>query len=384
MTKYYLPRNYPDTEKGARLYVKDIKASDKEKEKIRLITKAVKLIINYNKDSNVQPILNALKDDNNDDGTMMFSLDLWSNFTSDLGDKVHKEFKQRKKCIDSPKKQIALESNDKTKYKIKYYLPDAYPDNAEGMRKYFTDLIRNAHTDKKAKKELLLLTRAIKLIEGYHTYKEKKPLQDAVRNEPELFSSEMFRNFLADINSNEYKPRKSGVRGRKTEEKYKTVIAHIEYYKNMGIPVYYESSKPNRLNACQLTANRMHLAKTTVEEIYKNRKNINGWTAYVKSTNYNGYDDRLFSFHGQAIWVLNGFRIPESEGEIEQLEKILLSLPTREELKKVEDFSRGYNARKTKLPTTQKELKRIKKILSNHKYYNFIKSLQIKEISLKN
>lgn len=380
MTNYYLPENYPDTAKGARLYIKDIKASDKEKEQKRLTLKAVKLIIDYNKNGGVQQILNTLENDK--DGTILFSIDLWDRFITDVGNKTHKEFKQRERRINSPKRQLTLKPNDKEEYNIKYYLPDAYPDNEEGMREYFSDLIRNAHTDEKAKKELLLFTKVYELIESYHTYKEKKPLQEAIRNESELFNSREFRDFVADINSSEYKPKKSGYKHRATEAKYQTVVAHVEYYHNMGFPIYYESNK-QKLNACQLTADRVHLAKASVEEIYKNKDNLNGWTAFIRCTGYNNYDDRLLSFHGKSIWVLNGFRKPETEEKIEQLEKILLSLPTREELRKVENFCWGYNARKTKLPTTNKELKRIKKLLSKHEHYEFLKSLQIREISLK-
>ena len=379
MNKYYLPKNYPDNEKGARLYLKDIRVSDKEKEEKQLTIKAVKLIINYNKNEDIQPLLNA---SNNE--AMLFSIDLWSRFTSDVGDKVHKEFKERKARIESPKisKKI-LSKNKGDKYKIKYFIPKDYEDSAEGMQVWFSELIRNANTDEKAKEELLLMVRAMRIIGDYHYHKDKKSLQEAIRNEPELFKTEIFTNFVADVNDGTYKPTKKYMK-KETQEEHKNIVAHVKYYENMGFPVYYEDNKLlNNLSACKLTADREGWKKYKVIEVYKKRARLNGFSSFLKRTRYNDYDDRLYSFHGTAIWVLNGFRTPETIEVIDKLEKILLSLPTREELRRVEDFSRGYNARKEKLPTTQKKLRRIKKILNSRKDYDFIKSLQIKEISLK-
>jgi len=372
MKNYYLPDSYPNTEKGARLYIKEIKASDKDKEEIRLTIKAIKLIIDYNKSGDTQAILNVLEDDK--DGTMLFSIDLWCRFTADAGRDAVKRKEERKARISEKKKPITLDTDKKEKYHVKYYQPECYPDNADGMRKYCTDMIKNAATDESIKKELLLLHEVVNLIDDYHHYKEKQPLIDAIENKPELFQSEMFRKFVADINSPKYHPKKEGFRNKSIQWKHQKAIAHVEYFKNMGFPVYYISGKTGKFNACELTADRMSLAVTTVEEIYRNKDKQGGWTATV--------DGRLCSWHGKAVWVLNGFRPPETIGIITQLEKLIMSLPEKD-LKKLESFSTGYDVKKCKLPTTQKELKKIKISLKDREHYDFIKSLQIKEISLK-
>ena len=372
MTKYYLPRNYSDSVEGAKLYLEYIKLTG-IKEKLAHEKRTVTLIRNYHKNKDMQPIRDALEN-----GKELFcESKMFRHFASDVANEYQKEKKQRKKRISATKKPVAIAQNKKGKYNVKYYVPKGYPRNHEGLRLYVGDLFANG-----SKNKLLLFQEVTRLIDGYHRYKEKQPLLDAIKNKPELFKSEMFRNFVADISSQEYHPMKKGAKNKRTEENHQSTVAHVEYYKNMGIPVFYESGLLGKPNACQLTADKLGLAKTSVEGIYKKRNSQGGWTSYVRHTGFNDWDDRLWSTDGNIIWVLNGFRRPESEEVITRLEKILKSLP-KDKYKKLEDFSWSYDTRETKLPKTRKELKRRKKLLSKREHYDLVKSLQIKEISLK-
>ena len=132
----------------------------------------------------------------------------------------------------------------------------------------------------------------------------------------------MFRNFVADINSDSYVPKKKGYKNRRTENLELSVVAHIEYYRQMGLPVYYQSSKPDKLNAGQLSAKNHNIATDSVQDIFKKRKkNRSDWSAFVRRTGCNDWGDRLFLWHGVSIWVLNGFKPPKTEEKITQLEK---------------------------------------------------------------
>ena len=56
---------------------------------------------------------------------------------------------------------------------------------------------------------------------------------------------------------------------------------------------------------------------------------------------------------------------------------------SKEDQIKIKKFSDGYNANKLKLPRTLKRLNEIKFILESRENYQFIREVQLQEISLK-
>lgn len=251
--------------------------------------------------------------------------------------------------------------------KTKLYIGEAEVD-AEELREHFTTLMENADGD-----ELRLISRTIRLIHDFNNHKHKQPLYDAVRNEPELFQSKTFRVFVADLLDGSYKP-KTGTTSKSRAERSLRIVATVEYFKNMGIPSHYESTK-NKLNASLLTAKRLNVSPHTVKDELKtsNREGA-GFSQFV--------DKGLSSNDGAVIWVLNGFSTPSSEADISELEHIFLGLSS-EETKEVQRFCRGYNPHILSLPETQKQLSEIEKVLNGREGYELIKRIQRHSIGLK-
>ena len=183
------------------------------------------------------------------------------------------------------------------------------------LRDHCTELIKKGHRE-----ELLILARVTTLIQDYRLHKEKKPLHEAVRNEPELFQSRIFREFIADILDGSYKPIVGGTMSKATLAKAQLILDRIKYFKNMRLPVYYSSAKRNNLFAVQLTADRLSMPVGTVEDTLKKRNRDRVKELSRAINRFPASND------GLIILGLNKFQTPQSEDEISNLEEILQSL----------------------------------------------------------
>lgn len=223
------------------------------------------------------------------------------------------------------------------------------------------------------KNKLLTETRAIELIQYYHREKLKEPLIDAVRAEPELFQSKTFRSFIADVMEGKQKSPK-GSSHKRTKDKMMKIRAYVDYYKNMGIPVYYDG---NGINAVRLVSGKMAgVSEGAIKKALEKRRDAGG-----KTTLFGG--GRLTSSAGVLIFILNGFRVPDSEDCIAILEERIKALPN-EKYKMLCEFGRGYDAQKVKdnFPKNQQEFDDVIVKLESRENYSEIKKMQIREISL--
>lgn len=223
------------------------------------------------------------------------------------------------------------------------------------------------------KNKLLAETRALELIQSYHREKLKTPLIDAARNEPELFQSKTFRSFIADVLEGKQKSPK-GSSHKRTKDKIRKIRAYVDYYKNMGIPVYYDG---NGINAARLVSDKMAgVSEGAIKKALEKKRDAGGQTTLFGS-------GRLTSSDGVLIFILNGFQVPDSESCIAILEE-RINILSDEKYKMLCKFGQGYDAQKVKgnFPKNQQELNDVIAKLESRENYNEIKKMQIREISL--
>lgn len=243
--------------------------------------------------------------------------------------------------------------------------------SSEELAHHFSSLLHK----KSGGKEAEHLARVLELVTEFHELKHKQPLYDAVRNEPELFESKIFREFVADVLEGLYTP-KSGTISKHRLEINHRILATIEYFKNMGLPSHFES-KSGKLCASHLTADRLNLSVHKVQDELKT-KNKNKTSEFGSSALVS---KDLLSSDGTVIWVLNGFRAPSSEAEIAELESIYLSLAVSES-KEIRRFCEGFVAHECTPPRTQDRLNEIEELLAKREGYELIQRHQRRKLSL--
>lgn len=224
-----------------------------------------------------------------------------------------------------------------------------------------------------SKEHLMLRLRALKLISDVYQHKHKKPLFDAVRSQPELFLVDEFREFVADMLEGKQVSAEKTHRWETVRQVAK-IRACVEYYTNMGINSSYVGKRG--VNAVELVAQRLEVSEGQVNKALSKEIDYSGCSAYFG-------DSQLLSWDGVIIFILNGFRVPESEDCIQVLEDRLKAL-TEDQYRVIRKFSEGYNARQLKKihPKTQKELEKVKETLNQRENYAEVKAMQVREISL--
>lgn len=256
--------------------------------------------------------------------------------------------------------------------KIKLFIGETEVTSKE-LARHASSLIKNGEGE-----EMTLLSRAGFLIQNYHRHKDKQPLHDAVRNEPELFQLRMFREFVADLLTKDYRPIVGGTETKKKLKKNFHIRATVQYYKRMGIRVYYESNKPDAINCVLLASERLGVGEEVVKEALKKR---NGNTP-EEDKKPMGIENGLSSGEGHAIFVLNGFRAPRSVAEIEEIEGIYFGL-SRDDRREIERFSESRTPENCPPPRTQRELEEAERVLSAQKGYDLVRLHQKRPVSLK-
>lgn len=217
------------------------------------------------------------------------------------------------------------------------------------------------------------LLRARDVVGDIYHHKSKESLIEALRNEPELFFVDLFREFLIEVleGKTEYAAK---THKKETVEKAMKIRACVNYYVSMGINKHYISK--NKMNAIELVSQRLGCSEGQVKKL-----NSKSFPVYTTS-NYFGERD-LESDDGALLFVLNGFKVPESESCIQALENRLKSL-TQDQYEMLRWFGRACNAQGLKKisPKNQDELDQIKKVLSGIENYEEVMVMQIREISL--
>lgn len=242
---------------------------------------------------------------------------------------------------------------------------------------YVTELFKLSVADSTKADEVRSIERVLSLITDFHKHKYKQPLIDGVRKNPELFQSRVFREFVADLLSGDYRPMVAGVVTKERIARHLRIRATVDYYKNMGIPVYYEGNRVDRTNCVLLTAKRLEINEETVKDALKDRrkKEVDQFSrSIIVSRDIDSHD-------GFSIFVLNGFRAPQTEAEIAELEEIYLSI-NAEDRRKIARFSYLRTPKNSPSPKTQSELKRINNKLSKQVGYSIVRLYQKQSLSL--
>lgn len=226
--------------------------------------------------------------------------------------------------------------------------------------------------------EMWINDKAIKLIQGFHDHNHKEPLFDAVRNQPDLFESSIFRDFVADLLTGKYKPKKEGVVAKETLERIRGINATVEYYKNMGFRTYYVGKRPEDMCAVLLAADRLGIdeeaIRGSIKTKTKDRIKHFGPFSWIESNLYSG--------DGSAILALNGFRTPQSSEEIEEIEGIFKNASIHEQIE-IRKFCCGRALKNCPLPTNKSELQELEEYLSTQIGYDVVMRYRRLPLSIK-